>query len=101
MAKYFIRRFLQLVVVAFIISVLCFMLVHLLPGDPSVIILGPNDTAHNRAVLLQELGLNKPLYQQYFTWLGGGVPRQSGPVLPQPRDRSPTSWPPASPSTWS
>ena len=69
MAKYFLRRFLQLVVVAFIISVLCFMLVHLLPGDPSVIILGPNDTAHNRAVLLQELGLNKPLYQQYFTWL--------------------------------
>ncbi len=70
MAKYFIRRFLQLVVVAFIISVLCFMLVHLLPGDPSVVILGPNDTAHNRAVLFQQLGLNKPLYQQYFVWLG-------------------------------
>ncbi len=70
MTKYFIRRFLQLVVVAFIISVLCFMLVHLLPGDPSVVILGPNDTAHNRAVLFQELGLNKPLYQQYFVWLG-------------------------------
>jgi peptide/nickel transport system permease protein len=70
MTKYFIRRFLQLAVVAFIISVLCFMLVHLLPGDPSVVILGPNDTAHNRAVLFQELGLNKPLYQQYFVWLG-------------------------------
>jgi peptide/nickel transport system permease protein len=70
MAKYFLRRFLQLVVVAFIISVLCFLLVHLLPGDPSVIILGPNDTAHNRAVLFQQLGLNKPLYQQYFVWLG-------------------------------
>ncbi len=70
MAKYFVRRFLQLAVVAFIISVLCFLLVHLLPGDPSVVILGPNDTAHNRAVLFQQLGLNKPLYQQYFTWLG-------------------------------
>jgi peptide/nickel transport system permease protein len=67
MAKYFIRRFLQLVVVAFIISVLCFMLVHLLPGDPSVIILGPNDTAHNRAVLLQELGLNKHLNHESVT----------------------------------
>ncbi len=70
MAKYFVRRFLQLAVVAFIISVLCFLLVHLLPGDPSVVILGPNDTAHNRAVLFQQLGLNKPLYQQYFIWLG-------------------------------
>ncbi len=69
MIKYFIRRLLQLVVVAFIISVLVFLLVHLLPGDPSVTILGPNDTAHNRAVLFKQLGLNKPLIQQYFTWL--------------------------------
>ncbi len=70
MGKYFLRRFLQLVVVAFIISVLTFLLVHLLPGDPSVIILGPNDNPHNRAVLFKQLGLNKPLIQQYLTWLG-------------------------------
>jgi peptide/nickel transport system permease protein len=69
MTKYFIKRFLQLVVVAFIISVLVFLLVHLLPGDPSVTILGPNDTAHNRAILFKQLGLNKPLLQQYTTWL--------------------------------
>ncbi len=69
MIKYLIRRLLQLAVVAFIISVLIFLLVHLLPGDPSVTILGPNDTAHNRAVLFKQLGLNKPLFQQYFTWL--------------------------------
>ncbi len=70
MGKYFIRRFIQLVVVAFIISVLTFLLVHLLPGDPSVVILGPNDNPHNRAVLFKQLGLNKPLIQQYFIWLG-------------------------------
>ncbi|MGD0392694.1 MAG: ABC transporter permease [Acidimicrobiales bacterium] len=70
MGKYFVRRFIQLVVVAFIISVLTFLLVHLLPGDPSVVILGPNDNPHNRAVLFKQLGLNKPLIQQYFTWLG-------------------------------
>ena len=70
MGKYFLRRSVQLVVVAFIISVLTFLLVHLLPGDPSVIILGPNDNAHNRAVLFKQLGLNKPLIQQYFIWLG-------------------------------
>ena len=70
MGKYFLRRSVQLVVVAFIISVLTFLLVHLLPGDPSVIILGPNDNPHNRAVLFKQLGLNKPLIQQYFTWLG-------------------------------
>jgi peptide/nickel transport system permease protein len=69
MVKYLLRRFVQLAVVAFIISVLVFLLVHLLPGDPSITILGPNDTAHNRAVLFKQLGLNKPLIQQYFTWL--------------------------------
>jgi peptide/nickel transport system permease protein len=70
MAKYFLRRFVQLVVVAFIISVLVFLLVHLLPGNPAVVILGPNDNPHNQAVLFKQLGLNKPLIQQYFTWLG-------------------------------
>ena len=69
MVKYLLRRLLQLAVVAFIISVLVFLLVHLLPGDPPTIILGPNDTPHNRAVLFKQLGLNKPLFQQYFIWL--------------------------------
>ena len=70
MAKYLIRRFLQLLVVSFVISVLCFMLVHLLPGDPTVTILGANDTAANRAILLKQLGLNLPLWHQYTIWLG-------------------------------
>lgn len=70
MSKYLIRRVLQLIVVSFVISVLAFLLVHLLPGDPSTIILGPNNTAANRATLLEQLGLNDPLWQQYLTWLG-------------------------------
>jgi len=69
MGKYLLRRSVQLVVVAFVISVLTFLLVHLLPGDPTVTILGPNDTAANRAILLKQLGLNLPLWQQYTTWL--------------------------------
>ena len=69
MTKYLLRRLVQLVVVAFIISVLIFLLVHLLPGDPSVTILGPNDTAQNRAILFKQLGLNKPLVDQYWIWL--------------------------------
>ncbi|MEI7859906.1 MAG: ABC transporter permease [Acidimicrobiales bacterium] len=70
MSKYLVRRVLQLIVVSFVISVLAFLLVHLLPGDPSTIILGPNNTAANRATLLEQLGLNDPLWQQYLTWLG-------------------------------
>ena len=69
MARYLLRRFLQLVVVTFIISVLIFLLVHLLPGNPADVILGSSDTPHNRAILDAQLGLNKPLIQQYGTWL--------------------------------
>ena len=69
MTKYLLRRLGQLVVVSFIISVLIFLLVHLLPGDPTVAILGPNDTAQNRAILLKQLGLNTPLWHQYWIWL--------------------------------
>jgi peptide/nickel transport system permease protein len=69
MATYLLRRLLQLVVVSFIISVLVFLLVHLLPGNPASYILGSSDTPHNRAILDKQLGLNKPLIQQYLTWV--------------------------------
>jgi peptide/nickel transport system permease protein len=71
MLAYLVRRFIQLVVVAFIISVLVFLLVHLLPGDPAATILGANDSPHNQAVLNQQLGLNLPLWHQYARWLNG------------------------------
>jgi len=68
--KYLIKRFVALVAIIFVISVGAFYLIHLLPGDPTVTILGPNDTPHNAAILRAQLGLNKPVYQQYFIWLG-------------------------------
>jgi peptide/nickel transport system permease protein len=50
--------------------VAAFFLVHLLPGNPSVAILGPNDTPQNAAILNHQLGLDKPLAVQYFIWIG-------------------------------
>jgi len=69
MLRYAGTRLVQLVVITFLISVFTFLLVHLLPGDPTVAILGPNDTPTARAELLRQLGLNKPLVDQYGTWL--------------------------------
>ncbi|MHB1725298.1 MAG: ABC transporter permease [Acidimicrobiales bacterium] len=69
MGSYLLKRFAQLVVVTFIISILVFLLVHLLPGNPASVILGANDTPHNQAVLFKQLGLNKPLVEQYTTWI--------------------------------
>jgi len=69
-AKFLFKRALALIAILFVVSIGTFFLIHLLPGDPTVTILGPNDTAHNKAVLLQQLGLNKPIWQQYWIWLG-------------------------------
>ncbi len=69
MWSYLGKRLAQLVVIAFVISILVFLLVHLLPGDPTVTILGPSDTHQARQELLKQLGLDKPLYEQYFIWL--------------------------------
>jgi peptide/nickel transport system permease protein len=69
MTRYIGGRVVQLVVIIFFISIVAFLLVHLLPGDPTVSILGPNDTPQARAELLRQLGLNKSLPAQYWTWL--------------------------------
>jgi peptide/nickel transport system permease protein len=69
-AKYVAKRLAALVVVLFFVSLGTFFLVHLLPGKPAIAILGPNATAHNIAVVNRQLGLDRPLWQQYFVWLG-------------------------------
>jgi peptide/nickel transport system permease protein len=66
--RYLLIRLGQLRVIVFVISVLTFLLVHLLPGNPADAILGASQTPQTRAALLKQLGLNKPLLQQYFTW---------------------------------
>lgn len=56
--------------IVFVITVGAFYLIHLLPGDPAVVILGTGDSPVNRAKLFAQLGLNKPIYEQYFVWMG-------------------------------
>jgi len=68
-AKYVAKRFVALVAIIFLVSLGAFFLVHLLPGSPVTTILGPNQTPQNRALVLQQLGLDKPLWQQYFIWI--------------------------------
>jgi peptide/nickel transport system permease protein len=69
-AKYVAKRCVALVAILFFVSLGTFFLVHLLPGDPAITILGPNATAHNVALVDRQLGLDKPIWQQYFVWLG-------------------------------
>ncbi len=70
MGAYILRRLLQLVPVLFGISLVVFLIMALLPGDPALAILGPYATPESLASLRRELGLDQPLWQRFFIWLG-------------------------------
>ena len=70
MLGYVLDRSLTLVPTLLAASVLVFLFVHLIPGDPAAILLGDTATPEEIAALTRELGLDRPLWQQYFLWLG-------------------------------
>ena len=70
MGRYIAKRAVLLVIIILFVSVASFFLVHLLPGNPTDTILGPNQTPQNVATVNRELGLNRPLIAQYFIWMG-------------------------------
>jgi len=73
MHRYVVRRLLAIVPVLFGISVLVFLMMALLPGDPAQAILGPYATPENVATLREELGLDSPAPVRFVTWLGNVV----------------------------
>lgn len=66
MAKYIIRRLLYLIPVLLGVSFIIFVLFNLVSGDPTAVLLGKNATARQMAELREQLGLNKPLLDQYL-----------------------------------
>ncbi len=70
MLRYTIHRLLLTVPVLVGISVVVFLIMALIPGDPATAILGAFATPENATKLRAELGLDRPLIEQYFTWAG-------------------------------
>jgi peptide/nickel transport system permease protein len=64
---------LLLVPVVLFVSFITFMLIHLVPGDPARVLLGEDSTPEALAALRQQLGLDRPLYEQYALWLNQAV----------------------------
>jgi peptide/nickel transport system permease protein len=73
MRAYIIRRLLLLVPVSLFVSFITFMLIHLVPGDPARVLLGEDSTPEALAALRQQLGLDRPLWEQYGLWLNQAV----------------------------
>src|SRR5881394_2361489 len=72
MLVYIIRRSLQTVLVMFVMSVLVFVGVFAI-GNPIDILINPQADQAEREQAIAALGLDKPLYAQYFTFLGGAL----------------------------
>lgn len=68
--RYLAIRLLAIVPVLFGISVLTFLMVKMVPGDPIVAMIGLEATDEAIATLRTRYGLDQPLAVQYFTWLG-------------------------------
>lgn len=98
MARYFARRVVEAIPVIFGVSVLVFMLIHLIPGDPAIAILGERATEEDIQAIRERLGLNEPLYEQYVIWVGnmaqgdlGNTVRGNIPIENEIRDRFPAT----------
>lgn len=70
MWRYILKRLLLLVPVLLGISIIVFLIMELIPGDAAQAILGSFATPENLERVRGELGLDKPLVQRYFIWLG-------------------------------
>ncbi|MEC5423351.1 ABC transporter permease [Virgibacillus sp. C22-A2] len=73
MKAYIMKRLLSMIPVLLIVAVFVFFLIHLIPGDPASVILGPDATPAEVAHLQNELGLNLPIYEQFFHWFTGVI----------------------------
>jgi peptide/nickel transport system permease protein len=68
MGAYLIRRFLWMIAVVIGVSIVVFSLIHLTPGDPAQIMLGPTAGMDDVRALRHQLGLDQPVVLQYGIW---------------------------------
>ncbi|WOI57694.1 ABC transporter permease [Palleronia sp. LCG004] len=78
MFVYFLRRLILVMPVAFGVSVICFMLVQIAPGDPLTAIMPVDATAEQQAAMRAAYGLDKPLPVQYVVWVGNLIQGDMG-----------------------
>jgi ABC-type dipeptide/oligopeptide/nickel transport system permease component len=96
--QYILRRLLLLPVILFGVSVLVFLVLHLVPGNPALVIAGADAPPETVAAIERELGLDRPLPEQYGLYIGrvlqgdlGRSLRSKRPVLSDVMDALPNT----------
>ncbi|WP_374834225.1 ABC transporter permease [Paenochrobactrum pullorum] len=73
MLSYISGRFVSLILTTLAASVIVFLLMQVLPGDPAAVMLGINAQPETLAALQKQLGLDAPLWSRYLSWISGFV----------------------------
>jgi ABC-type dipeptide/oligopeptide/nickel transport system permease component len=71
--KYFIKRLALTLPTLIGVSIIVFLLIHMIPGDPIDIMLGDRVTEASRLALVERLGLDQPLHVQYWNWFSSAI----------------------------
>lgn len=69
MMQYLATRLLQYLPVLALVSIFVFVLIRLIPGDPATVMLGPTATEEQVRLLRIDMGLEQPIWIQYFLWV--------------------------------
>ncbi|MCB9149147.1 MAG: ABC transporter permease [Caldilineaceae bacterium] len=70
MTQYIARRLIALIPVMLGVSLVVFMLIRLIPGDPVIVMLGERARPEDIERVREEMGFNRPIYVQYAEWMG-------------------------------
>ncbi len=71
MGKYILKRIVNMIPILLVVSIIIFLFIHMIPGDAARQVAGATATAGEVEAVRKELGLDQPLVQQYFQWIGG------------------------------
>lgn len=85
----YLKALAKFVLTLFAASVAIFLLMRAVPGNPARVALGVNATDEAVAELTQTLGLDRPLFTQYFEWVGGLLSGSFGTSLSSQQDITP------------
>ena len=69
MLAYLVKRVLRLIPIWWLVSIIAFMILHLAPGDPTTLILGPTASEDAIVTLKKNLKLDRPIHVQYWSWI--------------------------------
>lgn len=71
MIQFLGRRISLVVVTLLVVSLAIFLVTDILPGDVATMVLGQGATEENLEAVRRQLGLERPAYERYLSWIGG------------------------------